>query len=86
MQLSENFTLAELTRSATAGRLNIRNISDETQIQNLKKMRKITSTLKGWIFEAVVYILRILLSRFKQSREWKSDERPPDREGGRHPD
>ena len=38
MQLSENFTLTELTRSATADRLNIRNVPDETQIQNLKNL------------------------------------------------
>ena len=35
MQLSENFTLAELTRSATADRLNIPNIPNEEQINNL---------------------------------------------------
>lgn len=36
MQLSEHFTLAELTRSATAKRLHIPNIPDDEQINNLK--------------------------------------------------
>ena len=36
--MTRNFTLAELTRSTTADRLNIRNIPDEVQIQNLKTL------------------------------------------------
>lgn len=35
MKLSENFSLTELTRSATADRLNIPNIPNEEQINNL---------------------------------------------------
>lgn len=49
-------------------------------------MRKVTSTLKGWLFEAVVYILRISLSRFKQRTEWERDERPFDRKGSGYTD
>lgn len=36
MQLSRNFTLAELTHSATANRLNIPNIPNDKQIKNLQ--------------------------------------------------
>ena len=38
MNLSPDFTLAEMTRSSTATRLNIRNNPDKVQIQNLKRL------------------------------------------------
>ena len=40
MQLSENFSLAEMTRSATAKRYGIDNTPNEEQIENLKALCK----------------------------------------------
>ena len=41
MQLSQNFTLAELTKSQTAERKGIKNVPNSEAIENLKNARDI---------------------------------------------